>query len=105
MLEVEAAFNYGILPYFDEFWTSDDTDALQRVYLQWGVSCFYPAIAMAAHVSADKNHQTGRYLPLKFRFDVAMSGRLGMEMQPEDMTEADKDLPKEQSKHIKAFAR
>ena len=84
--------NYGILPYFDEFWTSDDTDALQRVYLQWGVSRFYPAIAMAAHVSADKNHQTGRYLPLKFRFDVAMSGRLGMEMQPEDMTEADKEF-------------
>lgn len=84
--------NYGILPYFDEFWTSDDTDALQRVYLQWGVSCFYPAIAMAAHVSADKNHQTGRYLPLKFRFDVAMSDRLGMEMQPEDMTEADKEF-------------
>lgn len=84
--------NYGILPYFDEFWTSDDTDALQRVYLQWGVSCFYPAIAIAAHVSADKNHQTGRYLPLKFRFDVAMSGRLGMEMQPEDMTEADKEF-------------
>ena len=84
--------NYGILPYFDEFWTSDDTDALQRVYLQWGVSCFYPAIAMAAHVSADKNHQTGHYLPLKFRFDVAMSGRLGMEMQPEDMTEADKEF-------------
>lgn len=84
--------NYGILPYFDEFWTSDDTDALQRVYLQWGVSCFYPAIAMAAHVSADKNHQTGRYLPLKFRFDVAMSGRLGMEMQPEDMTETDKEF-------------
>ena len=47
---------------------------------------------MAAHVSADKNHQTGRYLPLKFRFDVAMSGRLGMEMQPEDMTEADKEF-------------
>ena len=84
--------NYGILPYFDEFWTSDDTDALQRVYLQWGVSCFYPAIDMAAHVSEEKNHQTGRYLPLKFRFDVAMSGRLGMEMQPEDMTEADKEF-------------
>ena len=43
-------------------------------------------------VSADKNHQTGRYLPLKFRFDVAMSGRLGMEMQPEDMTETDKEF-------------
>lgn len=82
--------NYGMLPYFDEFWTSDDTDALQRIYLQWGVSSFYPAIAMAAHVSADRNHQTGRRLPLKFRFDVAMSGRLGMEIQPKDMNEADK---------------
>ena len=82
--------NYGLLPYFEEFWTSDDTDALQRIYMQWGVSSFYPAIAMASHVSADKNHQTGRCLPLKFRFDVAMSGRLGMEIQPKNMTEADK---------------
>lgn len=86
--------NYGILPYFDEFWTSDDTDALQRIYLQWGVSGFYPAIAMASHVSADKNHQTGRRIPLKFRFDVAMSGRLGMEIQPKDMNEDDKAFAK-----------
>lgn len=86
--------NYGLLPYFDEFWTSDNTDALQRIYLQWGVSGFYPAIAMAAHVSADKNHQTGRRLPLKFRFDVAMSGRLGMEIQPKDMSETDKAFAK-----------
>lgn len=82
--------NYGLLPYFEEFWTSDDTDALQRIYMQWGVSNFYPAIAMASHVSADKNHQTGRRIPLKFRFDVAMSGRLGMEIQPKDMNETDK---------------
>lgn len=82
--------NYGLLPYYDEFWTSDDTDALQRIYMQWGVSNFYPAIAMASHVSADKNHQTGRRIPLKFRFDVAMSGRLGMEIQPKDMNETDK---------------
>ena len=78
--------NYGLLPYFDEFWTSDNTDAMQRIYMQWGVSSFYPAIAMASHVSATKNHQTGRIVPLKFRFDVAMSGRLGMEMQPQDMS-------------------
>lgn len=84
--------NYGWLPYFNEFWTSDDTDALQRIYMQWSVSGFYPAIAMAAHVSADRNHQTGRILPLKFRFDVAMSGRLGMEIQPKDMGEADKEF-------------
>ena len=82
--------NYGILPYFNEFWTSDDTDALQRIYLQWGISNFYPTIGMASHVSADKNHQTGRVIPLKFRFDVAMSGRLGMEIQPKDMSDTDK---------------
>ena len=89
-----ARVNYGLLPYFNEFWTSDDTDALQRIYMQWGVSNFYPAIAMASHVSADKNHQTGRILPLKFRFDVAMSGRLGMEIQPKDMKEEDKEFAK-----------
>ena len=92
--------NYGLLPYFGEFWTSDNTDAYQRIYMQWGVSSFYPAIAMASHVSADRNHQTGRRTPLKFRFDVAMSGRLGMEMQPKDMTEADKEFAK---RAIKAY--
>lgn len=49
---------------------------------------------MASHVSADKNHQTGRRIPLKFRFDVAMSGRLGMEIQPKDMTEIDTEFAK-----------
>lgn len=77
---------YGVLPYFDEFWTSDDTDALQRVYIQWGTSHFFPSCAMAAHVSASPNHQTGRRIPLKFRFDVAMSGRLGIEMKPSDFS-------------------
>ena len=89
-----ARVNYGLLPYFDEFWTSDDTDALQRIYMQWGVSGFFPAIAMASHVSADKNHQTGRRIPLKFRFDVAMSGRLRMENQPKDMNDVDKAFSK-----------
>lgn len=83
--------NYGILPWFDEFWVSDDTDALQRIYLQWGTSHFFPALAMASHISAAPNHQTGRVIPLKFRIDVAMSGRLGMEIQPKDMTDAEKE--------------
>lgn len=87
--------NYGLLPYFDEFWPSDNTDALQRVYIQWGFSDFYPAVAMASHVSAGRNHQTGRSIPLKFRFDVAMSGRLGMEMQPADMTADEKEFARE----------
>lgn len=84
--------NYGILPYFDEFWTSDNTDALQRVYMQWGTSYFFPAIAMASHISASPNHQTFRTVPLKFRIDVAMCGRLGMELQPKDMTDEEKKL-------------
>ena len=45
--------NYGVMPYFDEFWVSDNTDALQRIYMQWGTSYFFPAIAMASHISAD----------------------------------------------------
>ena len=82
--------NYGLLPYYDEFWTSDNTDALQRIFIQWGVSNFFPAVAMASHVSVDTNYQTGRKTPLKLRFDVAMSGRMGMELQPAHMTDEDK---------------
>ena len=82
--------NWGMLPWFDEFWVSDNTDALQRVYMQWGTSYFYPAVAMASHISAVPNHQTFRKTPLKFRIDVAMSGRLGMEIQPKNMTEEEK---------------
>ena len=83
--------NWGVLPYFDEFWVSDNTDALQRIYMQWGTSYFFPAIAMASHISASPNHQTSRIVPLKFRTDVAMSGRLGMEIQPKDMTAEEKE--------------
>ena len=79
--------NYGLMPYFDEFWVSDNTDAQQRLFIQWGTSMFFPAGAMAQHVSASPNHQTGRVIPLKFRFDVAMTGRLGMEMKPSDLNE------------------
>lgn len=84
--------NYGLLPYFDEFWVSDNTDALQRVYMQWGTSYFFPAIAMASHISAAPNHQTYRTIPLKYRIDVAMSGRLGLEIQPKNMTEEEINL-------------
>ena len=84
--------NWGLLPYFDEFWVSDNTDALQRIYMQWGTSYFFPAIAMASHISATPNHTVYRTTSLKFRIDVAMSGRLGMEIQPKNMTEEEKEL-------------
>ena len=79
--------NYGFLPWFDEFWVSDNTDALQRVYMQWGTSYFFPPVVMGSHISAVPNHQTFRKTSLKYRIDVAMSGRLGMEIQPKNMTE------------------
>jgi len=78
--------DYGALAWFNEFWTSDDTDALQRVKIQYGTSLFFPAVVMGSHVSAVPNHQTRAVTPLKFRFDVACSGRLGMELQPRSMT-------------------
>ncbi|MBQ8483514.1 MAG: alpha-galactosidase [Bacteroidales bacterium] len=84
--------NYGILPWFDEFWVSDNTDALQRVHMQWGASYFFPSIAMASHISATPNHTVFRTTSLKYRIDVAMSGRLGMEIQPKNMTQEEKDL-------------
>lgn len=87
--------NWGLLPWFDEFWTSDNTDALQRIYMQWGTSAFFPAIAMGSHISATPNHTTFRTVPIKFRSDVAMSGRLGMEIQPANMSEEDKALCKQ----------
>ena len=84
--------NWGVLPWFDEFWVSDNTDALQRVYMQWGTSYFFPAVAMASHISATPNHTVFRTTSLKYRIDVAMSGRLGMEIQPKNMTQDEKDL-------------
>lgn len=95
--------NYGLLPYFDEFWVSDNTDALQRVYMQWGTSYFFPAIAMASHISAAPNHQTFRTIPLKYRIDVAMSGRLGMEIQPKNMTDEEKMLCKKAIEEYKVI--
>lgn len=84
--------NWGVLKYFDEFWVSDNTDALQRIYMQWGTSYFFPAIAMGSHISATPNHTVFRTTSLKYRIDVAMSGRLGMEIQPANMSEKEKAL-------------
>jgi len=83
--------NYGLLPYFDEFWVSDNTDALQRVYIQWGTSLFFPSNAMAQHIGGAPYWNTGgRVIPIKFRCDVAMSGRLGIELQPKHMNDEER---------------
>ena len=86
--------DYASLRYFDEFWISDNTDALDRIFIQWGTTYFFPAMALASHDSVVPNHITRRIIPLKFRFDVAMSAKLGMDLQPKDMTEEDKAFAK-----------
>ena len=81
--------DYGFLRYADEFWGSDNTDARERVFIQWGESQFYPACTIASHVTDVPNHQTGRTTPLKYRFDVAMSARFGFELHPKKMSAED----------------
>ena len=77
--------DFGALKYHDEFWPSDNTSPWSRLFIQYGTNMFFPAIGTGAHVSANPNHQTNVVTPLKFRFDVAMMGRLGMELQPNQL--------------------
>ena len=86
--------NYGLLPFFDEYWLSDNNDALQRLKIQYGASLFFPANAMATHIGSSPDHTTGRKLPIKFRTDVAMNGRMGLELQPKTMTKEEKQQVK-----------
>lgn len=87
-----ARVSYGLMPWFDEFWTSDQTSAHQRIRIQWGTSYFYPACAMGAHISASPDLHSFMPAPLKYRVDVASTGRLGMELQPSTMTDEEKDF-------------
>ncbi|KAL4792191.1 Melibiase-domain-containing protein [Aspergillus venezuelensis] len=84
-------FDAGILQYFPQVWTSDDSDAVERIFIQFGTSLAYPASAMGCHVSSVPNHQTGRTTPLTFRAHVAMmGGSFGLELNPADMSDDDK---------------
>ena len=78
-------FDPGMLFYMPQTWTSDDTDAVERLKLQYGTSFVYPASSMGAHVSIVPNHQTGRTVPLKMRGDVALGGNFGFELDPDKM--------------------
>ena len=86
--------NYGLLPYFDECWLSDNNDAFERVKKQYGASLFLPANALATHVGSSPDHTTGRIVPIKYRTDVAMNGRMGLELLPQNMTETEKQQTK-----------
>ena len=72
--------DYGALQYFTEFWPSDNTDGLERIYIQWGYSYFFPSNIVSAHVT-----NWGKQ-SLKFRTDVAMMGKLGYDIDVENLT-------------------
>ncbi|TMD26972.1 MAG: alpha-galactosidase, partial [Chloroflexi bacterium] len=73
-------FDPGLLYYAPQAWTSDQTDAIERLSIQWGTSLVYPVSSMGAHVSAVPNHQVGRITPIDTRAAVAFFGAFGYEL-------------------------
>jgi len=89
-------FDAGILYYMPQIWTSDDTDAVERLKIQYGTSIVYPVSTIGAHVSAVPNHQVFRNTSLKMRGYVAMSGNFGYELDLTKFTDEEKKEVKEQ---------
>ena len=85
-----ARFDPAILYYFPQIWTSDDTDAEERTFIQHGTSLVYPLSSMSCHVSICPNHQTGRTTPFSTRADIAHLGATGYELDTTTFTEKDK---------------
>lgn len=85
-----ARFDPGMLYYAPQGWTSDDTDAIERLKIQYGTSMVYPVSCMGSHVSASPNHQTNRVTPLETRADVAYFGTFGYELDLLKLGEEDK---------------
>ena len=73
-------FDPAMLYYFPQIWTSDNTDAVSRAYIQYGTSMCYPLSAMSGHVSICPNHQNGRITPIKSRMDMASFCSTGYEL-------------------------
>ncbi len=86
-----ARFDPGVLAYFPQIWTSDDTDAYERTRIQYGTSIVYPLSSMSAHVSAVPNHQTKRVTPMRSRVDIAHLGATGYELDPTVFTDSDRE--------------
>ncbi len=85
-------FDPGMLHYMPQTWTSDDTDAVERLKIQHGTSIVYPVISMGAHVSAVPNHQVHRTTPLIARLHTAMAGNLGFELDLSKLSQDETDI-------------
>ncbi|MEH7480613.1 alpha-galactosidase [Neobacillus drentensis] len=89
-------FDPGMMYYAPQAWTSDDTDAIERLKIQYGTSFAYPVYSMGSHVSAVPNHQTLRTTPLQTRANTAYFGTFGYELDPLKLTEEERAEIKEQ---------
>ncbi len=96
-------FDPGILYYMPQTWTSDNTDAVSRLYIQYGTSIVYPISSTGAHISAVPNHQLGRTTSLEMRGHVAMTGNFGYELDLSAFTEEERALSKEQIAAYKRY--
>lgn len=94
-------FDPGMLYYMPQTWTSDNTDAIERLKIQYGTSLVYPNVSMGCHVSAIPNHQVHRMTPLNTRGVVAMSGNFGYELDITKLSDEEKEMIKEQIKNYK----
>ena len=96
-------FDCGILYYMPQTWTSDNSDAIERLKIQYGTSLVYPLSCMTGHVSASPNHQTGHVTPLNTRFNVALTGSFGYELDPTKLSDDEKRFVTETAKIYKEF--
>lgn len=96
-----ARFDPGMLYYAPQCWTSDNTDAVERLRIQYGTSFVYPLSSMGCHVSETPNQQTFRNTPLSTRAETAYFGCFGYEMDLDTLTEEEKEEVKEQIQYYK----
>lgn len=91
--------DYGAMKYFTEFWPSDNTDGLERIFIQWGYSYFFPANTISAHVTS-----MGKQQSLKFRTDIAMMGKMGYDIRVNNFTKQELEFSNEAVKTYKAIS-
>jgi alpha-galactosidase len=91
--------DYGALKYFTEFWPSDNTDAFERIFIQWGYSYFFPANTISAHVTSMGKNQS-----IKFRTDVAMMDKMGYDIRVNSFTPQELQFSQEAVKNYKRIS-
>ncbi|MDD4125619.1 MAG: alpha-galactosidase [Eubacteriales bacterium] len=96
-------FDAGMLYYMPQTWTSDNSDAIERLKIQYGTSLVYPMSAMSAHVSASPNHQTAHVTDFETRFTVAFTGSFGYELDPTSLSDEDKEMVVKTSELYKKY--